>query len=87
MRQASRILLFYQDKILFYQDKMSKVAGCKRKLKTRGITEKFKILKEVDKEESSASISQKYGIAKQTLPGWLKEKTKFIRKSRKTRRL
>ena len=48
---------------------MSKVAGCKRTLKTRSITEKYKILKEVDKGESSASISQKYGIAKQTLPG------------------
>ena len=61
---------------------MSKVAaGCKRKLKTRTITEKYKILKEVDKGESSASIAKKYGIAKQTLPGWLK---KIIPKSRKT---
>ena len=56
---------------------MSKVAGCKRKLKTRTITEKYKILKEVEKGESSASISRKYGIPKQTLSGWLKEKTKI----------
>ena len=41
---------------------MLKVAGCKRKLKTRTITEKYKILKEVDKGESSASISKKYDI-------------------------
>ena len=54
---------------------MSKVAGCKRKLKTRTITEKYKILKEVEKGESSASISKKYGVSKQTLSGWLKEKT------------
>ena len=40
---------------------MSKVAGCKRKLKTRTITEKHKILQEVEKGESSASISKKYG--------------------------
>ena len=56
---------------------MSKVAGCKRKLKARTITEKYKTLKEVDKGESSASISKKYDIAKQTLSGWLKEKTKI----------
>ena len=56
---------------------MSKVAGCKRKLKTRTITEKYKILKEAEKGESSASISKKYGVPKQTLSGWLKEKTKI----------
>ena len=56
---------------------MSKVAGCKRKLKARTITEKHKILKEFEKEESSTSISKKYGVRKQTLSGWLKEKTKI----------
>ena len=56
---------------------MSKVAGCKRKLKTRNIPEKYKILKEVEKGESSASLSKKYGVPKQTLYGWLKEKTKI----------
>ena len=56
---------------------MSKVAGCKRKLKTRTITEKYKILKEVEKGESSASISRKYGIPKQTLSGWFKEKKMY----------
>lgn len=34
------------------------------------------MLKEVDKEESSASIPTKYNIAKQALSGWLKEKAK-----------
>ena len=85
MRQASRIFIFYQDKILLYQDKMSKVAGCKGKLKTRTITEKYKILKGVDKGESSASISKKYYIAKQTLSGWLKEKAKFYSEAEKSR--
>ena len=56
---------------------MSKIVGCKRKLKARTITEKYKILKEVEKGEPSASISKKYGVPKQTLPGWLKEKTKI----------
>ena len=54
---------------------MSKVAGCKSKLRTRAITEKYKTLKEVEKGGSSASISKKYGVSKQTLSGWLKEKT------------
>ena len=54
-----------------------KVAGCIRKLKTETITETYKILKEVEKGESSASISKKYGVPKQTLSGWLKEKTKI----------
>ena len=55
---------------------MSKLPGCKRKLKSRTITEKHKILKEVEKGESSASISKKYGVTKQTFSGWSKEKTK-----------
>ena len=38
---------------------MSKVAGCKRKLKTRTITGKYKALQEVDKGESAISISKK----------------------------
>ena len=57
---------------------MSKLPGCKRKVKSRTITEKHKILKEVEKGESSASISKKYGVTKQTLSGWLKKKQKII---------
>ena len=61
---------------------MSKLPGCKRKVKSRTITEKHKILKEVEKGESSASISKKYGVTKQTLSGWLKEKNKKLFRSR-----
>ena len=64
---------------------MSKVAGCKRKLKTRTITEKYEILKEVEKGESSTSISKKHGVPKQTLSGWLKEKTKIYSEVEKTK--
>ena len=35
-------------------------------------------MKEVYKREGYASISKKYGITKQSLPWWLKEKTIFI---------
>ena len=54
---------------------MSKVA--KRKLSSRTLTEKYKILKELDKGEPSVSISKKYGIPKQKLSGWSKEKNKI----------
>ena len=54
---------------------MSKVAGCKRKLKTKTITEKYKILKEIKKENHL--YPKKYGVRKQTLSGWLKEKTEI----------
>ena len=56
---------------------MSKAAGCKGKLKTRTISEKYKILQELDKGESCACIAKKYDIAKQTLSGWLKEKARI----------
>ena len=49
----------------------------KRKLHTRTVTEKYKILKEIDKGETCAAISRKHGIPKQTLSGWIKEKSKI----------
>ena len=39
---------------------MSKIVGSKRKLKTRKISEKYKILKEIEKRETSATIAKKY---------------------------
>ena len=48
--------------------------GNKRKLATKSIIEKYKILKEVDGGNSSASIARKYNIAKQTLSNWQKNK-------------
>ena len=64
---------------------MSKVASCKRKLKTRTVTEKYKILQEVKKGESSASMSKKYGVRKQKLSGWLKEKSKIYSEVKKNK--
>ena len=45
------------------------------------------MLKEVKKGESSASISKKYGVPKQTLSGWLKEKRKIYSKVQKNKTL
>ena len=46
----------------------------KRKLDSKSITEKYKILKEVDKGNSCAFVPKKHNIPKQTLSNWLKKK-------------
>ena len=48
--------------------------GHKRKLASKSITEKYKILKEVDKGNSCAFVAKKHSIPKQTLSNWLKKK-------------
>ena len=48
--------------------------GHKRKLASKSITEKYKILKEVDKGNSCAFVAKKHNIPKQTLSNWLKKK-------------
>ena len=48
--------------------------GHKRKLASKPITEKYKILKEVDKGNSCAFVTRKHNIPKQTLSNWLKKK-------------
>ena len=41
---------------------MSKVEGSKPKISTKKISEKYKILKEIEKGETSATIGKKYDI-------------------------
>ena len=48
--------------------------GQKRKLASKTITEKYKILKEIDKGNSFAFVAKKYNIPKQMLSNWLKKK-------------
>ena len=48
--------------------------GHKRKLASKSITEKYKILKEVDKGNSCAFVAKKHNIPKQTLSNWLRKK-------------
>ena len=48
--------------------------GQKRKLASKTITEKYKILKEIDKGNSCAFVAKKHNIPKQTLSNWLKKK-------------
>ena len=48
--------------------------GHKRKLAAKLITEKYKILKEVDKDSLCAFVAKKHNIPKQTLSSGLKKK-------------
>ena len=48
--------------------------GQKRKLASKTITEKYKILKEIDKGNSCAFVAKKHNVPKQTLSNWLKKK-------------
>ena len=43
------------------------MAESSRKLKTKTVQEKYKILKEIEKGETCASIFRKHGIANQTI--------------------
>ena len=51
---------------------MSHVAH--KKITSKSIIEKYKILKEVDKGSSCASVAAKYSTPKQTLSNWIKKK-------------
>ena len=56
---------------------MASLTGEKRKIQSRTNVEKYKILKEIEKGESCAAVSCKHSIPKQTLSGWMKEKSKI----------
>ena len=60
---------------------MPKVFGCKRKLRTRTITGKYKILKEVDKAKSSTSMRHCLGGQKKNFEKKSREKQNFCKKS------
>ena len=49
----------------------------KRKLKTRTIREKQKILRRIDRGISCDSVAKNYNIPKQTLFHWVKDKQKI----------
>ena len=54
---------------------MASLTSEKRKIQSRTIVEKYKILKEIKKGESCAAVSRKHSIPKQTFSGWMKEKS------------
>ena len=54
-----------------------------RKLNTKSIKDKFNALKEVEDEKTKSQVAAKYGIPKNTLPTWLKNKDKIIDATKK----
>ena len=60
--------------------------GHKRKFASKSITEKYKILKEVDKGNSCAFVAKKRNIPKQTLSNWLKKKNQIYESAMKRQR-
>ena len=57
----------------------------KRKLDTKSIKERYAALKEVEEGSSKSQVAMKYGIPKNTLSTWIKNKEKIF-ESMKTQR-
>ena len=57
--------------------KMEYLVCRKRKLNTKTVLEKYKMLKEIEKGATAAAVARKYDIAKQTLSNWTKDKSKI----------
>ena len=57
---------------------MAELVGDKRKLNCKSIVEKYKILKEVEQRKSCGAAVRKYGIVKQSLFNWIKDKSKIF---------
>ena len=55
----------------------------KRKLNTRSIKDKYSALKEVEDEKTKSQVAAKYGIPKNTLSTWLKNKDKVFEAKKK----
>ena len=55
----------------------------KRKLNTKSIKDKYQALKEVEEGKSKLQVAAKYGIPKNTLPTWIKNKDKYSKRLRK----
>ena len=53
-------------------------AAKKRKLNTKSIKERFAALKEVEEGPSKSQVATKYGIPKNTLSTWIKNKEKIF---------
>ena len=56
---------------------MATVAS-KRKINTKSIKEKYSALKEVEEGKSKSKVALKYGIPKNTLSTWIKNKSEIF---------
>ena len=55
----------------------------KRKLNTKSIKDKYNALKEVEAGKLKLKVAAKYGIPKNTLSTWLKNKNKIFESTKK----
>ena len=55
----------------------------KRKLNTKSIKDKYSALKEVKDGKTKSQVAAKYGISKNTLYTWLKNKDKIFEATKK----
>ena len=59
----------------------------KRKLNTKSIKDIYQALKEVEEGKSKLQVAAKYGIPKNTLSTWIKNKDKIFEAAKKGRAL
>ena len=58
---------------------MASVGAYKRRLSTTSLVDKYKALKEIEGGQSCISTSRKYGVAKNTVSHWIKQKQQIFK--------
>lgn len=58
---------------------MASVQAAKRKLNTKSVLEKYNALKEIEGGKSAISVAKKYGVAKNTVSHWIKNKAEIFK--------
>ena len=56
-----------------------KMSAVKRKLKNTKILQKCKIIKEIEKGMTNKEASEKFGVPKNTISTWMKNKEKLLK--------
>ena len=59
--------------------KMSTLARTEHKLKLSTLIQKCKVISEIDKGLSNKAATEKYGVPKNTISTWTKNKSKILR--------
>ena len=57
---------------------MASVRSLKRRLSSASFIDKYKALKEIEEGQSCIATSRKYGVAKNTISHWIKQKQKIF---------
>ena len=57
---------------------MASAQSLKRRLNSTSLIDKYKALKEIEEGQSCIATSRKYGVAKNTISHWIKQKQKIF---------